>query len=322
MTRTAAVLIPAFNAAPCIGSAIESALAQSLAPSEIIVIDDASTDNTAEVVAEIGRSHPSVKLIRQAVNGGPGAARNAGIEAATADWIAILDSDDRYLPKRLEYLIGAAEARQLDMAADNFYNYDFHAGRIVGIAIPTAKIGASLEFDRYSFVRNCMTSLAGAVDFGLLKPIMRRKFLHSTGVRYREDVRYGEDFMFYLSALIEGAKFAAFPEGHYVYTQRLGSVSQKHSSLTRTRVDVSAVEGECRKLAVSEAVRNDSKLAELLLLRADRMRAARKFMDFRSAFNEKRFIDAAGQVLLDREVRGCAVAAFQYKLGKRWRGVI
>jgi succinoglycan biosynthesis protein ExoO len=315
------VIIPAYNVAHCVGSAIESTLDQSLAPVEIIVVDDASTDGTADVVAGIAKIHASVKLIRKPVNEGVAAARNTGIESATADWIAILDSDDRYLPDRLKYLVSAAEEHQLDFAADNFYNYDLYAKKIVGIAIPPSMIGASLQLDRYGYVRNCMTSMAGAVDFGLLKPIVRRNFLQATGVRYRGDVRHGEDFIFYLNALVLRAKFAVFPEAHYIYTQRVGSLSGKHSTLTRTKVDFSAVEAESRRLADSELTRNDSKLSELLVLRSDKMKAASKFFDFRAAVSDGRLMYAARRVLLDGEVRGCAVAAIQYKLKKRWNGL-
>jgi succinoglycan biosynthesis protein ExoO len=321
MQTSVTVLIPAFNVADCIGSAIDSALAQSLAPAEIIVVDDASTDDTANIVASIAKIHTSVKLIRKTVNEGVAAARNTGIELATADWIAILDSDDRYLPDRLKYLVNAAEEQQLDFAADNFYNYDFFADKIVGIAIPPSMIGTSLKLDRYDYVRNCMTSMAGAVDFGLLKPIVRRSFLQATGVRYRGDVRHGEDFIFYLNALVLRAKFAIFPEGHYIYTQRLGSLSGKHSTLTRTKVNFSAVETESRKLADSELTRNDPKLIELLVLRSDKMKAARKYFEFRDAVSEGRLINAASRVFLDGEVRSCIIAAVRYKLKKRWSGL-
>jgi succinoglycan biosynthesis protein ExoO len=322
MTQTSvSVLIPAFNVAYCIGTAIESALAQSLPPTEIIVVDDASTDGTADVVTAIAKNHPTVKLIRKSVNEGVAAARNTGIEAATADWIAILDADDRYLPDRLKYLVGAAEEKQLDFAADSFYNYDSHADKIVGVAIPPSLIGASLDLDRYDFVRNCMTSMAGAVDFGLLKPIVRRSFLESTGVRYQRDVRHGEDFIFYLTALVHRARFSVFPEAHYVYTQRLGSVSRKHSSLTRTRVDLSEVEAESRRLASSELTANDPKLAELLTQRADRTKVARKFFQFRDALRERRFIEAARRILADGEVRSCAAEAIQAKLKRDFRSL-
>jgi len=102
-------IVPAFNAERFLGEAIESALAQDYRPHQVVVIDDGSTDDTAEVAA----AFPQVKLIRQA-NLGPAAARNAAIEAASGELIALLDADDLMEPSRLEiqvtYLLEHPEA--------------------------------------------------------------------------------------------------------------------------------------------------------------------------------------------------------------------
>lgn len=90
-------VIPAYNAEKYIGRAIESILTQSLQVDEIIVVDDGSTDNTAEAVRSFG---DKVKLIQQA-NAGECAARNSGIQAATSPWIAFLDADDEWLPDKI-----------------------------------------------------------------------------------------------------------------------------------------------------------------------------------------------------------------------------
>jgi hypothetical protein len=91
------VVIPAYNAQKWIGRAIESVLNQSVAAAEILVVDDGSTDGTAEAVKKYGSP---VRYIHQA-NAGAGAARNKGIEAATGEWIAFLDADDEWYPHKL-----------------------------------------------------------------------------------------------------------------------------------------------------------------------------------------------------------------------------
>lgn len=92
------VIIPARNAASTLARAIESVLAQTCRPEEIIVVNDASADCTAELTA----SYPGVKLISRSAPGGAGAARNTGLRAALGDWIAFLDADDVWLPEKLE----------------------------------------------------------------------------------------------------------------------------------------------------------------------------------------------------------------------------
>jgi glycosyltransferase involved in cell wall biosynthesis len=90
-------IIPAYNSEGTIARALNSVLAQTRPADEIIVIDDGSTDKTAQAAGAFGGR---VRLIQQA-NAGVSAARNAGIHAASGDWIAFLDADDEWLPEKL-----------------------------------------------------------------------------------------------------------------------------------------------------------------------------------------------------------------------------
>lgn len=94
---TVSVIIPTYNRAHLISRAIRSAVANLVPGDEILVVDDASTDNTAEVVA---RCSGPVRYLRTA-HGGAGAARNRGLEAARGDLVAFLDSDDEWYPDKL-----------------------------------------------------------------------------------------------------------------------------------------------------------------------------------------------------------------------------
>src|SRR5437588_13065345 len=92
------VVIPTYNYGQYIDAAIQSALAQSLPPDEIIVVDDGSTDDTESIVS---RFNGKVKLVRQH-NLGPSAARNAGAALAQGDYVAFCDADDMCLPTKLQ----------------------------------------------------------------------------------------------------------------------------------------------------------------------------------------------------------------------------
>src|SRR5690606_27199889 len=91
------VIIPAYNAEATIVEAVESVLAQTYRPLEVLIIDDGSSDATA---ALIENKYESVRVIRQS-NAGPSAARNHGIREAKGAWVAFLDADDRWLPEKL-----------------------------------------------------------------------------------------------------------------------------------------------------------------------------------------------------------------------------
>jgi succinoglycan biosynthesis protein ExoO len=315
------VIIPAYNVEECIERAIRSALEQSLEPLEVIVVDDGSTDTTADLVSRLSTEDGRIKLLRQPTNAGPAAARNLGIGSATGKWIAILDADDAFLPDRLRTLVGAAESRKLTFAADNLTLYDMGARRNVRLGIEPARIGSCLALDRYSFVRNCMMNKPGAIDFGLLMPVMRRSFLSAAGVSYPEDCRHGEDFIFYLRALIAGATFEVFPGSMYLYSQRTGSISQKRSNLSRTMVNYRLMEEQTRALVAEPAIGSDPLLASLLAARADRIRALRVRREaheqFRDTLRQKDYVAFAAQFLRNDELRRFVFRAIARGLRKR-----
>jgi glycosyltransferase involved in cell wall biosynthesis len=103
------VVIPVHNREHLIAQAIESVVAQTHAADEIIVVDDASTDRTAEVVVGIGKRVSAVTLVCLKENVGAARARNIGIENAKGDLIAFLDSDDVWYPEKLSKQIVAFE---------------------------------------------------------------------------------------------------------------------------------------------------------------------------------------------------------------------
>jgi glycosyltransferase involved in cell wall biosynthesis len=94
------VIIPTYNGAHLLARAIQSVLGQTFRDFELIVVDDGSTDNTKELVSNIGDER--VRYIRHEKNRGPSAARNTGIKAANGPYIAFQDSDDEWMPDKLE----------------------------------------------------------------------------------------------------------------------------------------------------------------------------------------------------------------------------
>lgn len=109
------VVVPVFNDEATIGASLESALGQTLAQIEIIVVDDASTDRTPEIVAEYAERDPRIRLIRQPENMSAFQARRAGILAARAPYLLFLDGDDELNQNAARVSFDRAEATQADI---------------------------------------------------------------------------------------------------------------------------------------------------------------------------------------------------------------
>lgn len=127
------VVIPAYNATAFIEPTLMSAIGQTLQPREVIVADDGSSDDTVALVRHLGVANSGVPVTVVAnVHAGPGAARNAGIRAASGEWIAFLDSDDFWLPQKLE-AVAVAVGKQPD--ANIFCHAEEHV-HLDGSAMP------------------------------------------------------------------------------------------------------------------------------------------------------------------------------------------
>jgi succinoglycan biosynthesis protein ExoO len=221
---TVSVVIPARNAARWIKTAVSSVATQTLAACEVIVIDNASTDDTCAVVKQLQVTIPELILVRNPRDLGVGASRNIGIRRATGDWIALLDADDWFAPTRLRHLTELGERTGASMVADNqFFTPGPDEPPLRTLIEPH---GGQLEMiDVEAFLRRDRIVAIG--NFGLLKPIFRREFLQRAGVLYDEDpaITIGEDSLFYISCLITGERILLTDEALYFYRRHPPSLT-------------------------------------------------------------------------------------------------
>jgi glycosyltransferase involved in cell wall biosynthesis len=195
MTPRFSVIIPAFNAAATLTRAIESVRTQSWPAHEIIVVDDGSSDATADIARQYG---DAVRLIRQQ-NSGVSVARNAGAAAASGDWLAFLDADDWYAPDRLklhaEWI--AADATLDCLTGD--YEYRNEAGGLLGTSMAQHESGRMLLEKAAGATRVVMETTAEIAAFVAdhfgdthTLSVPRARFIelggYPTGFRVCEDV--------------------------------------------------------------------------------------------------------------------------------------
>lgn len=254
------VIIPAYNTSGYIAVAIESALGQTLKNIEVIVVDDASTDNTLEIVKSF--TDERLKVFVNTQNLGAGGTRNRAIKEAKGNWIAVLDSDDWYAPERLERLVQLAYQENADMVADDLYlikDGEQHPWSTLiqesGESLPTIK-----QIDPVFFVETDVYREKG-LHLGISKPLFKREFLIQENIQYNASLKVAEDFWFALTCLVRGARFFLIPEAYYFYLARLGSLvyTEKITRLAQN------CEATLAFLETEQVIRKSSQLADVLM---------------------------------------------------------
>ena len=242
------VIIAAHNSAAFIEPALRSALGQRGVDVEVIVVDDGSADETANLVRGIARSEPRLRLLQSAQSRGPSAARNIALNKARGEWIAILDSDDEMKPDRIARLVSLGKRLNCDFIADNLELVDFESRQSLGKALDPSWMSNSVPLNlNYMLLRDWPGKHLGR-GIGFLKPIIKAEFINRHYLRYDEDITAGEDLLFYARAVDAGARFFVRPEADYLYSVRPGSIS----SQWRATRDLAEVNSRIAKLETAQ----------------------------------------------------------------------
>ena len=226
-SQTVTVIIAAYNAQSTIARAIRSALEQPEA-TEIIVVDDASTDSTITEAKSADDGSARLKILSQLVNYGPSSARNRAIAESTSSWVALLDADDVFLPGRIGQMLAYADSA--DFIADDVAQVDEHDmnGARTGLLGTSFTAPRTINFTEF-VLSNVTRKGRERGEMGFLKPLIRRDFLIEQGLHYNENMRLGEDYELYARALAAKARFIIAPFQGYLAVTRSNSLSAAHS---------------------------------------------------------------------------------------------
>ena len=228
MDPIVSVVMANHNGARFLSDAIRSVLRQGVRELELIVSDDASTDDSVSIVRDWARCDDRVRLLVADTNAGPGAARNRAIDRARGEWLAIVDADDLLHPERFERMLqGAGNA---DLIADNMLV--FHDDS----AMKPHRLMSRRDLDRLcgrpvglaEYVR-ANGLFGGGPGLGFLKPLVRACALRAAGVRYDPCLRIAEDYDLVARLLASGADYRIIPELTYFYRKHRGSISHRTS---------------------------------------------------------------------------------------------
>lgn len=243
-TPLISIIVPTYNVAGCLERAVHSALAQTHRNIEIIIVDDASTDNTVDIARAIAKHDSRILVLPQLHNAGPSVARNIGIGAASGDWIAVLDADDAFKKNRLANLIHFTQRNECDVVADDLVLYDQGLKQELSPAFGWSKhhrLTMDLLLSRDKYLRGS--------PLGWIKPMFRRSYLIDNQIRYPHQYRHAEDFYLLSSLLLTGARFWLLPEAGYIYTLRMGSISQKASPFSASAPNMDSIAASCLEIS-------------------------------------------------------------------------
>jgi glycosyltransferase involved in cell wall biosynthesis len=205
MSRSSiSVIIPAYNRSDLISQTLESLLGQTHLASEIIVVDDGSSDNTARVASSFG---PPVRVIRQ-TNQGPSSARNLGLSEAQGEWVHFFDSDDISLPNLHAEQLIALQRSGADVAYSPWLKCQFSSGTTVSSHHVLQRFGLPRE----PLVRALLTNWSVVPICSLIRTSLARRV-----GGFPSQLRFAEDQLFFLRLLLGGARVVHTPSTLVLY---------------------------------------------------------------------------------------------------------
>jgi len=258
------VVIPTYNRADLVLEAARSALAQDWSPLEVIVVDDCSVDDTAARIAALSQHDSRVRLVRLEQNRGESAARNRGVSEATHEYLAFLDSDDRFAPGKL-----AAQMPPLLESRDK-------AVAFTGYISTDGSVETTFTMDDWASDRGFVLEalLVGSCVHTSTFVAPREVMLRAGP--FRSDLRYCEDHDLWLRLAMDGTRF--------IYNPAPLTVCSRHdTNLTSHKAEIA----RCEELVISEFLER----ADL----PDSIRARRREHLARWALNAAILYAAAGE---------------------------
>ncbi len=198
------VIVPVYNPGKWLSGCVDSILAQTMTDLEVILVDDGSTDGSAEVCDEYASRDARVRVIHQA-NAGVVTARNKGLEAAEGEWVSFVDADDKILPQMYERMLAAAS--DADVVKCDAY-CDFGDKQ--------EKVGIIMKPDPEQALADVMNNTTPG---WMWNQIIKRRFLLDAGISIPADCRFSQDTVFNVQLLLKRPKIVVVNEPLYLYNR-------------------------------------------------------------------------------------------------------
>ncbi len=301
------VIVAAWKAAGFIENAVRSALASADVAIEIVVVDDASPDDTWLILQGLAASDPRIILDRLVANSGPSAARNRAIALSTGRFVAVLDADDTIAADRLARLVTVADQTGADIVVDNMLEVS-ETGEPLGPFLKSAAFSVACDITLETWI-DFNEPLKPGDCLGYLKPLIRRTTLDRLAAPYDTSLRNSEDYYLVANLLAAGARMTYTPETGYRYTRSAGSTSHRLKP-DQTKAWLAAERAFALAHSLSPAQRTRVERRARALRNVDHMVAATHALKTRrlGAFAKLLASDITGSAYTLRSFAGVALA--------------
>jgi len=215
LDQLVSIITPSFNSGKFISETIQSVLNQTYSNWEMIITDDCSGDNTVEIIEQIVEKDSRIRLYRFEKNKGSGPARNNSIKKAKGKYLAFLDSDDIWVPNKLEKQLKFLEENNISFSHSSYGFLDESGNEIRKPFIVSKKPVGYKELLKRTEI-SCLTAIYNQEEIGKM---------------YMPDLRKKQDYALWLSILKTGVK--SFPQADILafYRQRKTSATSKKHQL-------------------------------------------------------------------------------------------
>lgn len=212
------VIIPVYNAEAYLAACFDRIQRQTYSAVEYIFINDGSTDDSLTLLQRAAKTQAAMTVVSQD-NGGPSAARNAGLAVATGEYVMFLDSDDVFPPEYIETMVAAINDAKVDMAMSGMVlDFISEDGDVTSVVKQpeAATVLSATEVRRW--VADSMAT--GGLFYSCWNKIYRRSVITARRLQFNEAMRSGEDLLFNLHYAEQVSSLCVIPAALYRYQRR------------------------------------------------------------------------------------------------------
>ncbi len=220
------IIVPIYNAEKSIKRCLDSIKSQTFSNYEVLLINDGSTDNSAQICEEYCKKDIRFKLINQE-NSGPSASRNRGIDSAVSKYISFIDSDDYVEPNMLQEFYNAAEASQADLTMCSFITEfsDGHFRKYKSLKKPGVFQGEECKEIAIQAIDKWQCNI---IPYSWIR-FIKREIIEFPRLRFNTSVYRGEDYLFWVQVHFRVNSLCLITDKHlYHYVQNDNSITHKY----------------------------------------------------------------------------------------------